>query len=354
MASSLAVLLPVALAVHTGWQQHKTCTGEPYAKPVAENFCSGLRQTLNESCTAMLSVPLGQVSLGIGETITPVKFDEFTKETIRETYGACIDFWDGTGGFPEYQRRLSVHASVLNLLFAKLPPSLAKQNKAVQENLAGLGASSSAMSVPSVQKAVEATCQKLGNCGPAAPSDGEPAPGTGTSTTPQQPKSPDDPTSRPDDLARLRTELETSLATHETNMKSFVTAELEKMKAQLPKPAVTAGHQENDAPARLVAEVTFATGDATLGAETCAALAEPVKAALKPDGAVLVTAYADYRGNKQDNLTLSQRRADKVAACLVKGLVLPSAKVNANGAGILWTVPADARTARKASIYVRE
>lgn len=328
MAASLAVVVPVALAIYSGWQQHKTCAGEPYAKPIAENFCSGLRQTLNESCTAMLSMPLGQVSLGVGETITPVKFDEFTKETIRETYSACTDFWDDKIGFPEYRRRLSEHASVLNLLFARLPPSLANQKKKVLENLSGLGASSSAISAPEVQSEIEATCQKLGSCGkPGGEKNG------------------------PDiDAGRLRKDWEAALAEHEKNVKDFVTTELADIRTRFPKIPMPVDEPR----ARLVAEVTFETGDATLSKQACAALASPVRNALKLNGEVLVTAYADYRGDRQENLSLSQRRADKVAACVAQGLALPDGKVHANGAGVLWTLPVDARTARRASIYVRD
>lgn len=348
MASTIAVAVPLAIAIYSGWHQHKNCIGEHYAQPVAENFCAGLRQTLNESCTAMLSVPLvgEQVKLNIGETITPIKFDEFTKETIRETYNACTDLWDGKIDFPTYRMRLSERASVLNLLFAQLPPKLGANRQMMQDALAGQGASSQPTSTASTKKAVEQICQESGSCVPSTPQ------------TENLPSSP--PGLKYSDIENLlsaqseslRKQFAVQVEDHDANVKKYLSDELSALKEQLHN-TLTKGSSETNASTHLIAEVAFMTGSFKFSEDDCTGLANIVSGRLTSDSVISVTAYSDYHGQENANLILSQKRAAQVSNCLTKKLALPSERVRTNGAGVLWTITTDTQVARKAAIYVQ-
>lgn len=350
MASTIAVAVPLAIALYSGWHQHKNCIGEHYAKPVAENFCAGLRQSLNESCTAMLSVPLvgDQVKLNIGETVTPIKFDEFTKETIRETYNACTDLWDGEIDFPTYRMRLSERASVLNLLFAQLPAKFSANRQMLQDSLAGQGASSQPMSTTSTKKAVEEICQESGSC----------VPGMSTPQSQHPPLSPPEP--KYSDLEKLlsaqseslRTQLAARMQDHETNVKKYLSTELSVLNEKLDN-LLKVGSHTTDASTHLIAEVAFMTGSFEFSEGNCTGLANIVNGRITSNSVISVTAYSDYRGQESENLVLSQKRAEQVANCLSRKLALPSERVKKNGVGVLWTTAADTQVARKAAIYIR-
>ena len=350
MGSAAIIVLPIVIAAHSAWQQHKSCIGPRYTKPITENFCAGLRQVLNESCSAMLSIPLVEpVRLNIGETITPIKFDAFTKETIRQTYGACTDFWDGDGtnpSFSAYQSRLNAQASVLNLLFAKLPPISAPAIKATRDALAGQGASGQ-LSPAEIKNAFNAMCEGTGNCGNEEPSPpGFPAfPLSQLSIEIQR---------RIDaESSRLAKEFRHDLTAHEAKSESMLMERISSLSAKLDDMARRASPPPLVA-RRLVAEATFSTGDASLSDVDCSALASAVKRHLSPSTAVAVTAYADVRGHISGNLVLSRGRAGSVASCLVRQLALPAHRITADGAGILWTIPADMKLARKAAVYLHE
>ncbi|GAB3428369.1 hypothetical protein NX773_06250 [Massilia solisilvae] len=338
-ATSLAVAIPLAIAVYSGWQQHKACIGDHDPRPVVENFCSGLRQSLNETCSAMLSVPLpgNYFQLRLGEAIKPVKFDDFTRETIRETYTACTNFWGGdpSWSYPRYLAYLNERASVLDLLLAqvKLPGARAQTSAA----LAGQGASP-AVAPPPLNKTIDKICEATGGC----PAGGGAGQGLSESEVKQIVNT---------EVAQLSAELRDAVDERIAQSNMRITDQLLEMRVALNEFLGGAGKPR--APGkRLVAEVAFATASAKISDQDCDGLARMVTSQLPAGSEVTVIGSADARGTAADNKRLSERRAQRAAACLSRHPAWRGARIQAHGDGVLGTLPSSMSLARKAAIYI--
>lgn len=339
-ATSLAVAIPLAIAVYSGWQQHKACIGDQDPRPAVESFCSGLRQSLNETCSAMLAVPLpgNYFQLKLGETIKPVKFDDFTKETIRETYKACTNFWGGdpAWSYPRYLAYINERASVLDLLLAqvKLPATRAQTLDA----LAGQGASPAVAPEP-VTKTIDNICQATGGC----PEGGAGAPGQGLSE-------PEVKQIVNTEVAQLGAELRDALDARVARANARVTDQLVEMRVVLKD--ILKAHGTPPPGKQLVAEVAFDTGKAQISRQDCDGLARLVASRWQAGAEISVIGSADYRGTAAANQHLSDMRASQAAACLLNHERLRGVPVRAHGDGVLGTLPSSMSLARKAAIYI--
>lgn len=340
-ATSLAVAIPLAIAVYSGWQQHKACIGDHDPRPVVENFCSGLRQSLNETCSAMLSVPLpgNYFQLRLGETIKPVKFDDFTRETIRETYTACTNFWGGdpSWSYPRYLAYLNERASVLDLLLAqvKLPETRAQTSAA----LAGQGASP-AVAPPPLNKTIDKICEATGGCPGGEP--GATGPGLSEPEVKQIVNT---------EVSHLAAELRDAVDERIAQSNTRINDQLMAMRVVL-KEVLEGGGKPRAPGKRLVAEVAFATASAKISDQDCDGLARMVTSQLPAGSEVTVIGSADARGTAADNQRLSERRAERAAACLSGHPGWRGARIRAHGDGVLGTLPSSMSLARKAAIYI--
>ncbi|HEU4529831.1 MAG TPA: OmpA family protein, partial [Steroidobacteraceae bacterium] len=67
-------------------------------------------------------------------------------------------------------------------------------------------------------------------------------------------------------------------------------------------------------------EIMFRTNDSTVGADTTDRLIELAQVlAVAPEAVVQIDGYADPRGTKEENLVLSEQRAEAVRAALIAG-----------------------------------
>ena len=337
MASSLIFVLPIFLgSAYMQLQQQQECLGKKHPYPIAENLCSGLRLSLNESCSALLSVPLGTpyIQLNLGQTVRTVKFDDFTKTTIKATYSACTDFWDNKIDYREYRGQLSANASVLNLLYAQLPQPKEKERTDGQNQLIANGASVLPGDSAEVRKAVDNNCAASAACGPSAPRlpPESPTPGKGLDA----------------EIAKLRSEvdeLSRKLAgLTDARIRQIVVDELNKNKSvTVPVPLDI----------NLIVEARFKTGKDNLPAPACQRARDQLRMRWDQKSLVYITGHADSTGASVPNQQLSTRRAESMARCLSTGdYGIPVNQLHVMGEGVLTTLPNELQFARKVSVYI--
>lgn len=329
MAAHLELIIPLIFAINSAWTDYRQCTGPAHAAPLVENMCGDLRLSLNDKCSALLSVPLGPTGLVLdsGISITQGQFSDMTKNSIKASYASCTKFWSGDIGQDEYANELLGNASTLTLLYHKLGPRFDKKQDELLDLLASQGMSVTAFKEASrPEKALEKACREPGACtlnGPAAP-----------------PTLPDpDPSI---DLLRESVKAEIQ----KTNAR---VAELERLQA-LPTPPPPTRQPKRHV---LVTETNFETGKATFrNLDICAAFAERI-APYYTDGARLViTGYADHRGDMAKNMAISDARAVAAAQCVANRLHIPLEKIIASGKGILPMASTDLQGARKATVHL--
>lgn len=333
-----ALLLPIAIAAYSGWQQHKTCIGEKHEQPVVENFCSNLRRGIDDTCKAGLSLPVhNEIKLTVGKKIEYVKFDDFMKAVIARTYSACTKFWEINSdyGFEQYRQDINEHASVLNLLLAKLPPSQRHNYDHLKQSLAAQGATAHTSNADVEQTIVE-ICKETGSC----------------NDKPQEPRSGTTVMVSEEAIDGLKAHINGQLDKRNQELQDYIDKKILELKLHN-NPNAGSRTAKGDTPAYgLIAEVGFAPSDHRISQRTCQSMAAKVKKAMDGSNSLHIVAHADHRGEGNYNRALSVRRAESVADCLHSAINLPL-NIHKEGHGAIWTQLGDMQVARRASVYVR-
>ncbi|MBC5764158.1 OmpA family protein [Ramlibacter albus] len=311
MSSALEVILPLAIAASSAYSDWNRCTPAAHSDPVAESFCGDLRDSLGSACTAMLALPLpASVQLFGRRTVTPVAFSELTRSSIRESYGACTDYWTGAITYDQYLDRLADKVSVLNALYRSLP-------QAPQGGATPFTEAARAQNVPATKLA-----QADERSGAGQP-----------------------PTAPPDAAAPWKKDLDA--------LEGRLVRKLDEMKPSPQPPPPTPPVVKW----RLLSEASFATGQWRLaGREACQGLlARLAHAGLKgPATPLRVIGYADATGTPARNAALSHQRAQAVAACLVESGGIQAVHIEATGAGVLPLSTRGSAQARRVSVFAAD
>lgn len=333
-----ALLLPIAIAAYSGWQQHKTCIGEKHDQPVVENFCSNLRRGIDDTCKAGLSLPLhDEIKLIVGKKIEYVKFDDFMKAVLARTYSACTRFWEEKSdyGFEQYRQDINEHASVLNLLLAKLPPSQRHNYDYLKQSLAAQGATARTSNAD-VEKTIVEICKETGSC----------------SDKPQEPHSGTTSVVSEEVINGLKEHINDQLGRRNKELQEYIDKKILALKPANNPNAGSRAAKGNASAYVLIAEVGFAPSDHRISQRTCQSMAAEVKEAMDGSNSLHIVAHADHRGEGNYNRALSVRRAESVADCLHSAIKLPL-NIHKEGHGAIWTQLGDMQVARRASVYVR-
>lgn len=326
MSAHLELVIPLIFAVNSAWTDYRECTGPTHKDPLVENMCGDLRLSLNDNCTALLSVPLGTTGLYLdnGISITQDQFSDITKKSIKASYESCTGFWSGTIDQDRYSHELLTNASTLTLLYRQLGPQFARKQNELVDMVASQGMSVVAFKEASKpEKVLENLCKDPKACTP-----------TGVVTS----QLPDDSLER-----RVRESVEAEI--NKTNAR---VAELERrLKQPLPPSVVTTRHSV------LLTETTFATGKFNFQkSDSCPSFAQRIRPHYKNAGQIVVMGYADYRGDSDKNFKISTDRALAAAQCIADNLKLPLTAIIAQGKGILPVAERDLQNARKVTVHL--
>lgn len=332
-----ALLLPIAIAAYSGWQQHKSCIGEKHDHPVAEEFCSNLRRGIDDTCKAGLSLPVhNQIALTVGKKIEYVKFDVFMKEVLAQTYSACTKFWEDNPnyGFEQYRLDIDRHASVLSILLKKIPPSKRTDYDYLQQSLVAQGATLRTSNADVEQTMIE-ICKDTDSCDEKSEELPPDATFMGLA----------------EGLESVRKHIDDRLGERNQELKDYIDTKIAQLEST--KKPVDRVIAKGSAPAYgLIAEVGFSAGDYRISRETCQSIATQVEKALSGRHSLHIVAHADHRGEVSFNRALSMRRAESVADCLHSAINLPL-NLRKEGRGAIWTHHGDMQVARRASVYLR-